>query len=78
MTNKLLSKLKSEVSYEDYKKTQQGVSNVFLSYIYIYTTSTSPTLNYIYHSWVYYTIITRWIYCNYVLDVIVLVSSTMF
>ena len=35
MTNKLLSKLKSEVSYGDHKKTQQGVSNVFLSYIYI-------------------------------------------
>jgi len=34
MTNKLLSKLKSEVSHGNYKRTQQGVSNELLPYLY--------------------------------------------
>ena len=36
MTVRLLSKLKSEVSHRNYKKTQQGVSNAFLHYLYKY------------------------------------------
>ena len=34
--NSMLSKLMNKVSHEDYKRTQQGVSDVFLYYIYIY------------------------------------------
>jgi len=34
MTNRPLSKLKSKVSYEDYKRTQQGVSDELLHYLY--------------------------------------------
>ena len=34
MTNRLLSKLKNKVSYRDYKRTQQGVPNKLLSYLY--------------------------------------------
>ena len=33
-TNRPLSKLKSKLSYRNYKRTQQGVPNVFLHYIY--------------------------------------------
>ena len=35
-TNSALSKLIDKVSYENYKRTQQGVSNVFLHYLYKY------------------------------------------
>ena len=34
MVNSALSKLMSKVSYRDYKRTQQEVSNVFLYYLY--------------------------------------------
>ena len=34
MTNKLLSKLISEVFHGNYKKTQQGVPNELLLYLY--------------------------------------------
>ena len=34
MTNIPLSKLKDKVSDRDHKRTQQGVSDVFLHYIY--------------------------------------------
>ena len=33
-TNRPLSKLKSKVSHGDHKRTQQGVSNKLLSYLY--------------------------------------------
>ena len=36
MTNRPLSKLKSIVFHEDYKRTQQEVSNKLLSYLYKY------------------------------------------
>ena len=36
MTNKLLSKIKSKISCGDHKKTQQGVFNVLLHYIYFF------------------------------------------
>ena len=39
MTNRPLNKLKSKVSHRDHKRTQQGVLNVFLHYIYWYTWS---------------------------------------
>ena len=44
----------------------------------IYTTITCPTLSYMYCSWVYYTVTIRQTYCSHTLDIIVLVSSTMF
>jgi len=44
----------------------------------IYTIITSPTLNYMCCPWVYYTITTRWTYYSYTLNIISLVSSTMF
>ena len=44
----------------------------------IYTIITSLILNYIYCPWVHYTITTRWIYYSYTLNIISLVSSTMF
>jgi len=34
ITNRPLSKLKSEVSYRDYKRTWQGVTDELLSYLY--------------------------------------------
>ena len=34
MVNSVLSKLMSKVSCGDHKKTQQGVSHIFLYYIY--------------------------------------------
>ena len=34
ITNRLLSKLKSEVSHRDHKKIQQGVLNELLYYLY--------------------------------------------
>jgi len=34
MVNSTLSKLINEVSYGDHKRTQQGVLNVFLHYLY--------------------------------------------
>ena len=36
ITNRPLSKIKSEVSHENNKKTQQEVSNIFLHYLYKY------------------------------------------
>ena len=39
MTNRPLSKIKSKVSHEDHKKTQQEVSDTFLHYLYKYTWS---------------------------------------
>ena len=51
----------------------------FLMYFYtIYTTITSSILNYIYHLLIYHTVITNQTYYSYTLDVIVLVSFTMF
>ena len=47
------------------------------SYI-IYTTIISPTLNYIYLLQVHHFVITRQIYYSYILDIIILVSFTMF
>jgi len=44
----------------------------------IYTTITSPTLNYIYHLRVYYIILTKQTCYSHALDIIILVSSTMF
>jgi len=44
----------------------------------IYTTITSPTLNYMYYLWVHYIVLTRQTYCSYTLNIIVLVLSTMF
>jgi len=35
-TNSVLSKLINKVSYENYKRTQQEVSNIFLHYLYKY------------------------------------------
>jgi len=43
----------------------------------IYTTITSSTPNYIYHLGVHYTIITRYTCCSHVLNIIVLVFSTI-
>ena len=34
MVNSTLSKLINEVSYGNYKRTQQGVLNIFLYYLY--------------------------------------------
>jgi len=34
MVNRLLSSLISEESHRDYKRTQQGVPNAFLHYLY--------------------------------------------
>jgi len=55
ITNRLLSKLKSEVFCRDYKKTQQEVSNIFLYYLHKYRwsvlTINNPTLMSIYLLW---------------------------
>jgi len=66
----------SKVSHGDHKRTQQEVLDIY-SYP-IYTTSTSPTLNYMYHSWVHHIVTTRWICYNYTLDIIILIPSAMF
>ena len=74
MTNKPLSKLKSEVSYRDHKRTWQGVSNELLSYLYytcIVHASFSIHMLSISPPYCYYK-------TNIFPDIIVLVSFTLF
>ena len=66
----------SKVFHGDHKRTQQEVSDIY-SYP-IYTTSTSSTLNYMCCPWVHHIVTIRWICCNYTLDIIILISFTMF
>ena len=44
----------------------------------IYITVISSTLNYMYYSWVYYSITTRWTCCSHALNITVLVLFTTF
>ena len=52
MLNSILSSLITKESYKNYKKTQQGVLNILLSYLYrwfiVYAMINNPTLRFVY------------------------------